>query len=548
MTATAPARRCLTSIAVWLLAVVGAVPLIVLDIPVPRASATTSTPSKLPQTRSTTVTPGAAGRLDATWQQILKHSVDLGSSRAPSASLLAQLRSGVLPQALRSWTTEHGLQFKWSLGDRWAVVSGRPSSLGTALNIKIDDYHSAGVPLFYAARHPPAVPEELRVDVASFGSISSYLRLKELDVPRGGLTPTGLLQAYDAQPLRSLGLNGEGATIVLFEVDGFSQGDLNQFNSAYHLPPIHVTVDGGLAGAPKGEATLDIETAHEIAPAAHLVYFNFATNSASVMASDFKRVATRYPGAIWSMSLGFCELQSGFSVPDFTSLEAALESASKTGTTIFASSGDSGGFDCTPPSNSGDNPQNSFIGVVQPASFPAVTSVGGSTLTVTTSGAYAGETAWTEPLLSQGTGGGISQVWQVPSWQNGPGTGNFVSQNPGRQVPDVAADADAATGVAGVIGGSSSQSGGTSLAAPIWAGFMVLIDQYLRGQHQSAVGFANSVLYQIAQQSEPYRPFHDIVAGGNAVYSATPGYDMTTGLGTPDAWNLARDLAESPRK
>jgi kumamolisin len=114
-----------------------------------------------------------------------------------------------------------------------------------------------------------------------------------------------------------------------------------------------------------------------------------------------------------------------------------------------------------------------------------------------------------------------------------------------RQVPDVAADADPATGTDIIEGGEVTTGGGTSLSAPIWAGFLALIDQYLRGRGGHAAGFLNPELYALARGSPRYAPFHDITVGGNDFYLATPGYDMVTGLGSPVVWNLARDLAQA---
>ena len=116
-----------------------------------------------------------------------------------------------------------------------------------------------------------------------------------------------------------------------------------------------------------------------MAPAARLVYFNFSTTTASGMTADFNRVASQFPGAIWSMSIGACETEWGFDGTDFTGLESTLEKAGAGGTTIFAASGDAGGLECTPPADFGDPPQGSFFGVNMPADFPAVVAVGGTT-------------------------------------------------------------------------------------------------------------------------------------------------------------------------
>jgi kumamolisin len=109
-------------------------------------------------------------------------------------------------------------------------------------------------------------------------------------------------------------------------------------------------------------------------------------------------------------------------------------------------------------------------------------------------------------------------------------------------VPDVAGDADPLTSAQVVIGGNLTEAGGTSQAAPIWAGITALVNGYLKGHGKPVAGFVNPALYRLAAGSPTYPPFHDVTVGGNLVYPAGPGYDMATGLGTPNAWNLARDL------
>jgi kumamolisin len=204
---------------------------------------------------------------------------------------------------------------------------------------------------------------------------------------------------------------------------------------------------------------------------------------------------------------------------------------------VFASSGDTGGADC---GNFGTDSLSSAEGVEIPAAAPNVTGVGGTSLSVTTDGGYVGETTWSLPMMSQGSGGGVSTIAARPSWQTGPGVGG-----PGipdmREVPDVAADADPTTGTAYITDGQLQSGGGTSLATPIWAGFTVLIDQFLRSSGQSPIGFANPVFYRLAantQLSPP--PFHDVTVGGNVFYAAGQGYDPVTGLGSPDVAALAQ--------
>jgi subtilase family serine protease len=120
-----------------------------------------------------------------------------------------------------------------------------------------------------------------------------------------------------------------------------------------------------------------------------------------------------------------------------------------------------------------------------------------------------------------------------------------------RQVPDVSADADPATGYAVYCTAPASgcptsgwiKVGGTSAAAPMWAGSTSLINEYLQKQGKSRMGFANPVLYGLENAQQPYVPFHDVTSGTNLYYPATPGYDEASGWGSPDIYNIARDIA-----
>ncbi len=281
--------------------------------------------------------------------------------------------------------------------------------------------------------------------------------------------------------------------------------------------------------------------AHAIAPDARLIYVNVAAFGGPVTAQfrrAFSTVARAYPGAIWSISLGQCE--TVMPPAGLAAANAAAGLAEQGGTTVYASSGDSGGLECL-----GVHQQDPAIpaqGISFPGDLPQVTSVGGTTLALTTAGRSQGEATWTEPLLSQGSTGGQSVVFRLPPWQRAPGVissfsdGAICGAPAGsycREVPDVSLDA-----APGWI-----TNGGTSLATPVWAGSTALIDQYLEGRGERPVGFANPWLYRIAGGTARYPAFHDITAGTNDLYPAGPGYDMVTGLGSPDVWNLARDLA-----
>jgi kumamolisin len=471
----------------------------------------------------------------------------IGPSHAKSVSFLVLLQSSAEPTCLEQWASSADLSVKWTEGQKWASISGPARAVDRGFGVSIDDYRSAAGKVVYAATHPAAVPSGTCGEVVGVGAIHSFVTPTVDDVPNGGLTGTDLVRAYDASPLTSQGIEGQGQTVVFMETGGFLASDFTKFASQQNLPGYNISLDGKNTGF-DDETEMDMETVHEIAPQAHLVYFNLlsiakATSEADVFAQAVTQAAKQFPDSIMSFSLGVCETETqAFDRSDLVALNSAVAAAEAKGSTVFASSGDSGGLDCTPSADDGQAPTNSDIGVSVPASLPAVTGTGGTALTTDASGNYVGETTWSEPLLSQGSGGGVSVIWKRPSWQTGVGTGGQIDENDAREVPDVSADSDPSTGVALVENGSAAQGGGTSLASPIWAGMTALIDQYLKANHDAPVGFFNPILYHLADSSVPYPPFHDITVGGNDFYDATPGYDMVTGLGSPDVYNLARDL------
>jgi kumamolisin len=470
----------------------------------------------------------------------------IGPTHAKSVSFLVLLHAAAQPTCLQRWAATKKLSVTWPSGQRWVTISGAPANVDRSFHLTINDYRSDGSVVF-ASDRPAAVPSGVCGEVAGVGTIHSFVKPTFVDVPNGGVTGVDVARAYDSLPLLQQGDDGQGETVVFVEGGGFLQSDFNTYAADEKLPPFNVTLIGKNTGF-DDETTMDIETVHAVAPQAHLVFFNLssitkATSDADLFAQTFIQATNQFPGAIFSMSLGLCESNTQFfNRSDLVALDSTVASIEAKGSTVFASSGDSGGLDCTPAADAGQAPQSSFEGVDVPAALPAVTGTGGTALTTDAQGNYVGETTWSEPLLSQGSGGGVSTVFARPSWQTGVGTGGQIDSNDGREVPDVAADADPSTGIFLIEQGHAGEGGGTSLAAPLWAGFTALMDAYLAANHDPPVGFFNPTLYHLANAKVPYPPFHDITVGGNDFYLATPGYDMVTGLGSPNVYNLARDL------
>jgi kumamolisin len=501
------------------------------------------------------------------WAGLLGRAQDLGPSHAPSANVLVALRSAHRPAALLRWSAARGVRATWFTGQPTAMLTAAPAALGGALGVRIDDFRLRGYPVFYAVKRDPRIPLPLKTQVAAFGRITSFGRLHadigpgpgalQGRIPVGGVGPGGFVTAYGVRPLWSRQIFGQGQTIVLFEVDGFSPADLAAYAARFGLPPFASPLPsiGPTNGKIEGESDTDLEVAHAIAPDAKLVYVNlgaFGGRNASI-ASQFQRafssIARQFPGAIWNISLGQCE--DIIAPADARAVNNAVSTAERAGTSVFVSSGDSGGLDCLGVSQ--QDPRIPAKGISFPGDLPQVTSVGGTSLQLTTAGQYLGETAWTEPLLSQGSTGGPSVLFTHPAWQSAPGVANRLYNgsrcgNPSglcRQVPDVSADASPASGAAVLINGKWVANGGTSVATPVWAAMTALMDQYLRAVGRGPVGFANPRLYQIARGPAYSHALHDVTIGNNDFYPAGPGYDMVTGLGSPDTWNLVRDLAAS---
>lgn len=482
------------------------------------------------------------------YSYLLASSTDLGASRDSGVQLTMALRDGHRPAGVYAWADGRGLSVRWRQGQRWAVVEGPAASVAEAFDVEVRDYRGRRGQVFYASPQQPEVPDVLGEEVFEVGRIlgyvphhTSHIWTLPLDVPDKGLTPEALRNTYNAAPLTAAGYTGKGITIVFFAFDGFDQADLDSFADTYDLPRFTPEVVGEL-DEPRGEATMDLQVAHAIAPDARKV----VVSALPTVTADgaFERIGQmleetdrRYPGAVWSFSIGWgCDKL--ITAADLAPVRSALATAQSHGTTAFNASGDLAGLECKGGDDWSSPPGESDIGLDSIASLPEMTDVGGTTLSTDGEGRWLSEQAWFDVPLSVGTGGGVSAVFDRPDWQRQVWPDRDTDR---RLTPDVAAVADPFTGVRIVFQQTPLVGGGTSQSAPIWAGLAAVMNQYLLANGGRLLGDLNPLLYRIARGA-PLPAFRDVTLGGNAVADALPGYDLVTGLGTPDVDNLVRNV------
>ena len=197
-----------------------------------------------------------------------------------------------------------------------------------------------------------------------------------------------------------------------------------------------------------------------------------------------------------------------------TSMDEAFQAAAVMGVTVCVASGDEGSTD-------GVNDKLNHVDF--PASSPNVLACGGTTLQAS-NGRITGETVWNELAHNEGaTGGGVSDVFGLPSWQSGAKVPRPTNPKGGRGVPDVSGDADPTTGYVTLVDGHSGVIGGTSAVAPLWAGLIALINESIG----KPVGFINPLLYQNASSAGD---FNDITSGNNGAIPLAP-----DGMHAPDS-------------
>ena len=321
------------------------------------------------------------------------------------------------------------------------------------------------------------------------------------------------------------GATASGQTIGIIELGGgFRQADIAAyFKSLGQKPPTVIAVPVGTGtnnpGNPNGadgEVMLDIEVAGAVAPGARIVvYFAPNTDAGFVDAIAQAIHDTKYKPSVISISWGSAEIN--WTAQAMTALDAACQSAAALGVTITVAAGDNG---------SSDGVSDKKNHVDFPASSPHVLACGGTNLKGSGSSISA-EEVWNAQPQGGATGGGVSDVFPLPSWQAGANVPQPGVPTGGRGVPDVAGDADPATGYVIRVDGQTMVIGGTSAVAPLWAGLIALANR----QNGTQAGFVQPALYAAKNKTA----FRDTTVGDNGAFTAAQGWDACTGLGSPIA-------------
>ena len=461
---------------------------------------------------------------------------------------------------------EHGLNVKSvHLESRTVKLTGTAEAFSKAFGVKLQKVKHEGV-TYRMRKGSVLIPAELKDIIVGVHGLDNrpvakpHFRVTRAG-RRGAVAPRtaadGSFAVTDIAKLYNFpsGLTGAGQCIAIIELNdidarghatgaGYKTTDLKTFfkQAGVHMPSIvAANVDGG-ANKPghsdaDGEVVLDIEVAGAVASGAKIVVY-FAPNTTNGFIDAVKAAAhdkVRKPSVI-SISWGGPEDPAG-SQQFLDGLNEAIRDAAAMGVTVCVASGDNGSADM------GDDwdgkPHADF-----PASSPFALACGGTNLK-SANGQIGAETVWNGGPSGGSGGGGVSVVFPLPSYQSGAKVPKSPTQFTGRGVPDVAGDADPASGYQIFLDGKKGTIGGTSAVAPLMAGLIALINEAMTKKIHKTVGFINPLIYAATAQSV----FRDITKGNNDIngklhglYSAGPGWDACSGLGVPNGASLLQLL------
>ncbi len=451
-------------------------------------------------------------------------------------------------QALVDFAKSHGLAVTVTHPNRLLLdVEGAITDVENAFGVTMQVYqHPREARTFFAPSAEPSV--DLGVSVLQISGLDNFslphsnakprpAAMASTAAPHAGSGPSGAYAGGDFRAAYVPGttLTGAGQSVGLLQFDGYYASDIAAYRTQFGLPNvplINVAVDGGVSspGSDNGEVCLDIEMAMSMAPGLSAIYVYEAPNS-SPWVDLLNRMATDNLAKQISCSWGGGSPSAA--------AEAIFQQMAAQGQSFFNATGDS----------------DAFTGSISfPSDSPNITQVGATTLTTSgAGGTYVSETVWNWGLQSGsyvGSSGGYSNYYAIPSWQQGTSMATNQGSTTKRNVPDVALVGDNV--FVRYNKGSSGAMGGTSCAAPLWAGFTALLNQQAAANGLTSVGFLNPAIYAFGNGTNYKSGFHDTTSGNNftssspAKFSAVAGYDLCTGWGSPAGSVLINAIAGLP--
>ncbi len=421
---------------------------------------------------------------------------------------------------------------KIGVAQRTVELRGTIAQHEKVFGVELENYSSANGQIFRGRSGPICIPKELENIIHGiFGLDNRPIATPKFQLFRPSLSkdlmnsyyPNQLADIYDFPSSTS----GKKQCIGIIELaGGYREQDISNYfsNLGMKTPEVvAVSVDGGVndpssPDSADGEVMLDIEVAGAVAPDALLaVYFAPNTDKGFLDAINTAIHDSKNKPDVLSISWGASE--SDWTSQSLDAFNSAFQAAASLGITVCAAAGDRG---------SSDGVSDGLAHVDFPASSPYVLACGGTRL-MTLGNTIETETVWHESADSA-TGGGVSSVFDLPSYQQNANVPMSVSSNSkGRGVPDVAADADPATGYKVLVDGNQLVIGGTSAVAPLIAGLIARINE---GQGKNA-GFIHNELYNNSSACRDIVSGNNITTSTNKGYTAGKGWDACTGLGVP---------------
>jgi subtilase family serine protease len=428
-------------------------------------------------------------------------------------------------QALIQYAHENGLLVTATHPNRVLLdVSGEVSQIEKVFHLTMMAYDHPARGTFYAPDREPSLDLETKVlDISGLDNfvLPQPMSLKQvpLDAVNPYVTGSGPYGYFIGEDFRAayapgVSLTGSGEVVGLLEFDGFYAGDVQKNAAQAGLPPVPtqtVLLDGfsGAPGKSNIEVILDIMMASYMAPGLSKVMVYEGSTPNDIL----NRMATDNVAQQLSSSWGYGPINA--------TTEQIFKQYIVQGQSILQASGDSGAY---------------LGGVMPPSDDPSLTVVGGTSLTTAGAGGpWQSETAWS------GSGGGVSTVYPIPSYQQGLSMAASGGSTKMRNLPDVALTADIQMFLI-QSNGQAVVVGGTSAAAPLWAGFVALANQQAAANAKPRIGFLNPLVYAIGKGNSYTADLNDIIRGSNDGFSATSGYDLTTGWGSPAGQHLINDL------